>query len=87
VNAYEDGEPLHCSNTMGRQVKDVIGQLQAMNLTLRWFNQTGPQISSIDSPPYPMYFINGAITDKPSSLIIYVSAEPIPLFGNTTDCA
>ena len=86
VNAYDANEPLHCTDTMGRQVKDVFDKLRSLNVTIRWFNQTGPEITEIGTPPFPTYFINSAISDKPNSLLVYVAPEPMVLFGSTTDC-
>jgi hypothetical protein len=85
TNAYLPGEPLHCSNTLGRRLKDVSHELESRNLSVK--------LQSILSANEPLQDANAndqwvvsAITDKPNSVVIFVSPEPINLVA-TTDCS
>lgn len=83
-NAYAQGEPLHCSNTLGRKVKDALPLLQQRQMHLQWqqFGENTP--ASIDA--IQNSYIDLAVSDRNNSIRIYVSAEPLPLAGSATDC-
>lgn len=87
VNAYDHGEVLNCSNTLGRQVRDVIDKVNSLNVDVHWYTQRGPEIYEVDVPPFSTYFITGATSDKPNSIIVYISETPNPFTVSGTDCS
>jgi hypothetical protein len=85
VSAYDRGELLHCSNTLGRQVKDVYDELSALHVDVTWRTSKDPNVPVVDVPPYNEYFITSAVSDKPNSIVVYFAPAPNP-FVSETDC-
>jgi hypothetical protein len=87
VNAYEPGEYLHCSGTLGRPVRDLEPVLRERNLSAQWISFGDSSSIPNDQPGLREYFIVTAMADRPNSVRIYVSPTPVPLLGSATDCA
>jgi hypothetical protein len=87
VNAYDPGESLHCSNTLGRTVRDGLNTITERQLSAQWFSFSDSQPLGTNSAGLEDRFIITAVADRPKSVRIYVSPEPVPLVGTATDCA
>lgn len=87
INAFDPGEILHCSGTLGRTVQEALPKLKSRHLVVTWQQVSGELISKIDSGQYSSYLVTAAATERPNTVRVLVSAEAAPLFGSTTDCA
>jgi hypothetical protein len=83
-SAYASGEPLHCSNTLGQKGQTLSKTLHERHIEASWqLLEAGSQPVS-EQRAQDEYVVN-ALSDKPNSVVVYVSHEPRPL-GSTTDC-